>query len=186
MRDLADKYNIPTNGISPDQQYALLKDKLELDYRKRNQMFKFLSFVTLLVAILIALLIFSNNKIVPPPMPLKAVFENISNGDTIKVSNPDIKGKIIGTIPSNLTFYSVLKITNQYNLISKIDIDKENKFDFVSNIGATGELKIGIIACDEIVTKNINTQMSKGNFKLLSLTNGADLIGAVDVYKKKQ
>ena len=62
IKDLADKYSIPTNKISSDQQYDLLQRKLELDYRKRNQVFIFLGFLTIALSVIIVLLIVNENK----------------------------------------------------------------------------------------------------------------------------
>lgn len=188
LRDLSDKYSIPTNKISPDQQFLLLKDKLELDYRKRNQTFRFLAFVTVVIGILVALIIIfddkkqdTKNKAIEP---MKAIFDNISNGDTIRNNSPSVKGKIVGTIISNKKFYAVLKITNQYNILTKIDLNNENRFDFTASIFAEKELKIGIISCDEIADNNIEKQLKNQNYILTSLPDGSELIGSVDIYKK--
>lgn len=62
IKDLADKYSIPTNKISSDQQYDLLQRKLELDYRKRNQVFIFLGFLTIALSVIIVLLIVNETK----------------------------------------------------------------------------------------------------------------------------
>ena len=187
LRDLSDKYSVPTDKISPENQFKLLQDKLELDYRKRNQTFKFLTFVTLVVGVLVALIIIFGGEEPQPnptPTPMKVVFENISNGDTILTSTPEVKGKIIGTIATNITFYAVLKNANQYGLTTKIDVDKDGKFDFNSSIGYAGQIKIGIISCDEVTSNTIDNQFKNQIYTLNSLPIGSELIGAVDIYKK--
>lgn len=187
LRDLSDKYSVPTDKISPDHQFKLLQDKLELDYRKRNQTFKFLAFVTVIVAVLVALIIRFDGKKpqpIPTPTPMKVIFDNITTGDTILTATPEVKGKITGTIPTNTTFYAVLKNANQYGLTTKLDVDKDGKFDFNSSIGYVGQIKIGIISCDEVSANSIENQFKKQIYTLNSLPNGSELIGAVDIYKK--
>ena len=115
---------------------------------------------------------------------MKVIFFNMSNGDTIINATPNVKGKVTGTIPTNNTFYAILKNENQYGLTTKLDLDKEGKFDFNSIIGYNGAIKIGIIACDEVSANSINEQFKKQIYTLSSLPNGSEIIGSVNVYKK--
>jgi hypothetical protein len=78
----------------------------------------------------------------------------------------------------------VLKNANQYGLTTKLDVDKDGKFDFNSSIGYVGQIKIGIISCDEVSANSIENQFKKQIYTLNSLPNGSELIGAVDIYKK--
>jgi hypothetical protein len=84
IKDLADKYSIPTNKISSDQQYDLLQRKLELDYRKRNQVFIFLGFLTIVLSVIIIMLIVNENEASPGQVTPK-----ISRQENSSVHSPD-------------------------------------------------------------------------------------------------
>jgi predicted Holliday junction resolvase-like endonuclease len=192
LRDLYDKYSIPTHKISPNQQYKLLNEKLKLDYRKKSLTYKFLSFITVILGILIGLIIlFESTKTnpnptqpIPTPIDLSIDFDNIKNGDTIVENIFEIKGKINGILSPSQKFLSLLKIGNGYNLLSKIEIETMNKFTFEASIFIRGPLKICILQCDSISYEVLNAQFNSDSLILNSIPNNCKIIGSLEIIKQ--